>query len=534
MTPFAISGLLIVLTAIPLGLLVAHGHASRPINRTFAIFYGVTVTIWGAGALVVGTTQDPGLSLLAWKVAHVAVIFLPVMYYQFACQYTETKRPRALAVAFSYGIISTITNCIGWPYLIVVRYVFDSYYTATNGSMYIPFVLVWLALVAAAQRMLWRKYHEERDPVEKARSRLLVIGTLIGFGGGSMNFLPILGIDVYPWGNFAVPIAALSQIYAVYAYRLLDVEIAIRKTLVYSMLVGLITATYLVLVLITEKWFQGVLGYRSLAVTVLMAFGIAVGFNPLRNHIQALLDRALFKGTMEELSAQRERLLAEVRRSEQMKAVGTLAAGLAHEIKNPLTSIKAFTEHLASRHEDPQFLDKFERIVGGEVERINLIVQQLLDFAKPVPPKLRPTNIEELVEETLTLLSNELVERHIEVSRQYEGRHRVLGDPQQLKQVFLNLFLNSLDATNGAGKVEVRTEVREGNLAIDITDFGAGISQQDLPHIFTPFFTTKKTGTGLGLAVTQKIVEDHQGRISVRSVLGHGTTVTVLLPIAVS
>ena len=349
-----------------------------------------------------------------------------------------------------------------------------------------------------------------------------------------MNFLPILGIDVYPWGNFAVPIAALSQIYAVYAYRLLDVEIAIRKTLVYSMLVGLITATYLVLVLITEKWFQGVLGYRSLAVTVLMAFGIAVGFNPLRNHIQAFLDRALFKGTMEELSAQRERLLAEVRRSEQMKAVGTLAAGLAHEIKNPLTSIKAFTEHLASRHEDPQFLDKFERIVGGEVERINLIVQQLLDFAKPVPPKLRPTNIEELVEETLTLLSNELVERHIEVSRQYEGRHRVLGDPQQLKQVFLNLFLNSLDATNGAGKVEVRTEVREGNLAIDITDFGAGISQQDLPHIFTPFFTTKKTGTGLGLAVTQKIVEDHQGRISVRSVLGHGTTVTVLLPIAVS
>ena len=130
--------------------------------------------------------------------------------------------------------------------------------------------------------------------------------------------------------------------------------------------------------MVMERWFQGFLGYRSIFATAVVAFLIAVFFNPLRDRIQAFVDRALFKATPAELVAQREQLLVEVRKGDQMKAVATLAAGLAHEIKNPLASIKTFTEYLSTHHDDPVFRDKFQKIVGGEVERINLIVQQLL------------------------------------------------------------------------------------------------------------------------------------------------------------
>ena len=182
---------------------------------------------------------------------------------------------------------------------------------------------------------------------------------------------------------------------------------------------------------------------------------------------------------------------------------------------------------------DPAFREKFTKIVGGEVDRINLIVQRLLEFAKPVPPKLMPVELSRLLDETLEFLSNELVQRHIEVSRHYEVNLPVLGDPQQLRQVFLNLLLNSLQAMNGSGALTLTTARHDGELIVTITDTGSGIAPHDLPHLFEPFFTTKEQGTGLGLAIVQGIITEHGGRITLASQPGQGTTMTLTLPIAV-
>jgi len=356
---------------------------------------------------------------------------------------------------------------------------------------------------------------------------------LIGFTCGFTNYFGWYRIPIPPILTPFVSLHLAIIAYAIVKHQLMDIRVVVRRSLVYSVLIACITATYLVMVLVMEKWFQGFLGYRSIFATAVVAFLIAVFFNPLRDRIQAFVDRALFKATPAELAEQREQLLTEVRKGEQMKAVATLAAGLAHEIKNPLASIKTFTEYLATRHDDPEFRAKFQKIVGGEVERINLIVQQLLEFAKPVPPKLTPLEIPRLVDETLEFLSGELVERQVEVTRRYEARPRVLGDPQQLKQVFLNVFLNSLQAMNGHGRLEIRTSVEGSEIIVAITDSGSGIAPKDLPHVFEPFYTTKPTGTGLGLAVVQGIVKEHGGRIAVESHPGQGTTMLLSLPIAV-
>ncbi len=306
----------------------------------------------------------------------------------------------------------------------------------------------------------------------------------------------------------------------------------VRQSLAYSLLVACITAVYLIAVLILEKWFQGFFGYRSILATAIVALLIAIFFIPVRNRIQAFVDRALFRGTPPELAAQREQLLAEVRRGEQMKAVGTLAAGLAHEIKNPLASIKTFTESLGTHYDDRGFRDKFQKIVGGEVERINLIVQQLLEFAKPMPPKLQPLQVPRLLDETLEFLNSEFVQRHIQVSRHYDGAGEILGDPQQLKQVFLNLFLNSLQAMNGQGRLEIIARQEGSELVIGIQDNGCGIASKDLPHVFEPFFSTKPNGTGLGLAVVHGIIQEHGGTIEITGEIDHGTHAILRFPLA--
>ena len=349
-----------------------------------------------------------------------------------------------------------------------------------------------------------------------------------------MDFLPVYGVAFNPIPSLFTSIYALVATYAILKHQLMDIRIVIRRSVVYSILIACITATYLVMVLVMEKAFQGFLGYRSIFATAFVGFLIAIFFNPLRDRIQALVDRALFRATPAELAAQREQLLVEVRRGEQMKAVATLAAGLAHEIKNPLASIKTFTEHLDQHYGDPVFCAKFKKIVGGEVERINLIVQQLLEFAKPMPPKLQPLQVPRLLDETLEFLNSEFVQRHIQVSRHYDGAGEILGDPQQLKQVFLNLFLNSLQAMNGQGQLAVATHRQDGDLIVTITDNGAGIAPQDLPRVFEPFFTTKPQGTGLGLAVVRSILEEHRGRIEIKSDTGNGTNVRLYMPLAVS
>jgi two-component system sensor histidine kinase HydH len=216
-----------------------------------------------------------------------------------------------------------------------------------------------------------------------------------------------------------------------------------------------------------------------------------------------------------------------------MKAVGTLAAGLAHEIRNPLASIKTFTDYLGTHFDDPAFRQKFQKIVGGEVERINLIVQQLLDFAKPVPPKLTLVDVGCLLDDTLELLSSELMKYRVEVERRYVfPAPKILGDPQQLRQVLLNLCLNSLQAMNGAGRLTVQTAVAGSELRITIADNGCGIAGRDLPRVFDPFFSTKPAGTGLGLAVVHSIISEHRGRVVVDSRVGEGTQVTIRFPLA--
>ena len=144
-----------------------------------------------------------------------------------------------------------------------------------------------------------------------------------------------------------------------------------------------------------------------------------------------------------------------------------------------------------------------------------------------------PLEIPKVVDETLEFLNGELVQRHVEVSRRYEAQPKVLGDPQQLKQVFLNLFLNSLEAMNGHGRLDIQTTLEGSELTVTIADSGTGIAPKDLPHVFEPFYTTKTNGTGLGLAVVHGIIKEHGGRIEVESHPGQGTTMRLHLPIAV-
>jgi two-component system NtrC family sensor kinase len=244
----------------------------------------------------------------------------------------------------------------------------------------------------------------------------------------------------------------------------------------------------------------------------------------------AALRRKQMEGTMQELREAQANLI----QAAKMAAIGELAAGVAHQINTPLTSVLGFSELLLERTaEDDPAQEQLEAIVR-QAGRAHDTVRGLLDFSRQAGSHPEPADINHILQETLALVRRRLELQGIELQESYAGGlPDLVVDIPRLKQAFLNVITNALYAMPEAGTLSIRTEQVAGEVRVHISDTGAGIPEEDLARIFEPFFTTKPAGegVGLGLSVGLGIVQDHGGRIQVESRQNQGTTVTILLPV---
>src|SRR5947209_6384339 len=204
---------------------------------------------------------------------------------------------------------------------------------------------------------------------------------------------------------------------------------------------------------------------------------------------------------LEEVYLELQRNVEHVKRAARMSALGHLSAGLAHEIRNPLASIEG-AAFLAESDADPESRKEFLGIITKETKRLNGMVTHFLEFARPRPPELHATNVVELVESVLMLVSRTAAQSRVSVRSEPDIElSSVECDPEQLKQVILNLVLNAIQAMPGGGTVTVSAKTESGKLALSVNDTGPGIPAENVDAIFDPFFTTKRNGTGLGLPI---------------------------------
>jgi two-component system sensor histidine kinase HydH len=226
-------------------------------------------------------------------------------------------------------------------------------------------------------------------------------------------------------------------------------------------------------------------------------------------------------------------LKREVERSQRLASVGKLAAGIAHEIRNPLSSIKGFATYFKERYREVPEDQETAEIMIQEVERLNRVIGQLLEFARPMRIKKKPTSLGDLVQDSIKMIAGDAHRKGINVQvNRIPDMEDVSIDADRMKQVFLNIYLNAIEAAERGGtlSVELHRDDAVNTIEIVISDTGTGIKEEDLPHIFDPYFTTKSSGTGLGLAIVHKIIESHGGTVRVQNRHDTGTTVTIILP----
>lgn len=236
---------------------------------------------------------------------------------------------------------------------------------------------------------------------------------------------------------------------------------------------------------------------------------------------------------LRDLSQVRE-LQNQVETNKRLAAIGKLAAGVAHEIRNPLSSIKGLATYFSKRYHDNEADVRTAEIMIGEVERINRSITQLLEFAKPMAVNKRGVDLKEMIDHSLRLVQPDLdqkeIKSRVDISTQ---KKEIFTDPDRMNQVFLNLFINAIDALDEQGRLEVSVkDSADGDrMEFRVTDNGRGMDEESVLRIFDPYYTTRPTGTGLGLSIVHRIIENLNGQIRVDSQKGKGTCFTIILPV---
>ncbi len=256
---------------------------------------------------------------------------------------------------------------------------------------------------------------------------------------------------------------------------------------------------------------------------------LEIGASSLKDENDLFLGNILLFKDLTEVRALRK----EVARSQRLASVGRLAAGVAHEIRNPLSSIKGFATYFKERYPDKPDDQQTANIMIQEVDRLNRVVGQLLEFARPISVKPRRISLQALLKDSIKLIEDRAAEKKISIHTQYAVQvDEGWGDPDRINQILLNLYLNAIDAMESGGelKVGLSSDGDGRQFIITVSDSGCGISAENLSQVFDPYFTTKSSGTGLGLAIAHNAIEAMGGRISVVSTREIGTTFTVTLP----
>ncbi|MCD4690311.1 PAS domain-containing protein [bacterium] len=232
-----------------------------------------------------------------------------------------------------------------------------------------------------------------------------------------------------------------------------------------------------------------------------------------------------------------EALKAAVERERHLAALGRLAAGVAHEVRNPLSSLKGFAQFLRSKFNPGSEEERYSNIMIEEVERLDRVVQELLDFAKPVTADRTESGVNDIINDALSLVSEDATFRGVEVVTELgDGLPPVLVDARQLRQALLNVLLNGIDAMRDGGRLTVRTALRAGDtpqVVIEVVDTGVGMTEEEQDKLFEPFYTTKPGGTVLGPTHVSRLIEQNRGHIGLRSDPGEGTVFSISFPAVV-
>lgn len=501
-----ISSILTCFTCLSLSILAYLKKRKSPLNRIFAL-YSLSVAIWSFGFLKMITARNSEEGLFWARALHIGAIFIPMLYVHVACAFLNITHQKKRAILIGYTICFLLLSICFTPLFVSHAPARPHFrFFVGHGILYHLFTLFFFTCIIYSQYKLFKGYRISYGQ-KRNQIKYVFIAYLIGYTGGAVAFAPLFNIPTPTWGLYPIPIGLLIIAYAIVKHKLLDINIVFRKTLVYSLIIGFLFTVSVVILFTSAQLLGGLLPQRTFWLTLFLVIILSLLFQLAYKKSTSLIDKLFFKGTLPQIAE-------ELQRSQKLASLGVLASGLAHEIKNPLVPIKTKVEqlqkHITEDQRKSEFFQKFFSAIPYEINRITGLLNQLKEFASP---------------------------SNLEIEKDYQIANPVIqADPNKLGQVFFNLFQNAIEAMPNGRILSIFCGIsmmpgqNEEAILIKIQDTGFGIPKGDLTKIFDPFFSKKKTGSGLGLAVSHQIIKNHGGMILAESEINKGSTFSIYLP----
>lgn len=528
-TPYFYSLSFTSLFSIILGTFVLFKNPSTSANRLWFLAT-IACSIWSFFFMIMTQTNDLNWARISVAIVHIAASWLVTLVVHFCYSITKTVNMKKKEVLISLYLVSVFFTIFAKSQqLWTVKPLMSFAYYISGGSFYhlftiqILFTFIWSEIILL--KSLKQANRDSRDKII-----WISIAFAAGYPGGFMSILPVYGFHIEPFMMHFVWLYAVIITYAILKHQLMDIHIFIKKAAIFSLFTVFLSILSLAFVLITHSIIaESKSPFNSFVANFIGILFIAVMFKPLEIFFQKRLEKKFFKGTVSEIVDKNEKLAVELERRERLKSVGILAAGMAHEIKNPLTVINTFVEHLPKKIDDLEFRKKFIETLRHETQRMKSIVEDLLLFSKPKEPFKENFRASEMLNDIMLLLHDNCVKQGIKVHSNYSKQDMIYADKGQIRQAFLNILMNAIDAMKeSGGELFISTSGQEKDIVVIVRDNGKGISQDKLPHIFDPFYTSKEQGTGLGLSITYSMLEKNDAKISVTSQECEGTIFKII------
>ena len=518
------------------GFVYAQGRG-KILNVTLALLSLATFG-WCFGQFMGEVVSTKGAVLFWTRFNLAAAVFIPLFYFHFVLALVGRLSRAKLFLALAYLAAGALLVLVLTPLFVADVAPYPGYrFYPVPGPAYSLFALylgvLFLAGFAQLVGQAWRGVGAEQN-----QAFYVLLASIVGFLGGMTAFFPVFNLNWPVVSYYAMPLYLALTVYAIVKHRLLEIDVVFRTGLVYTVLTVFFAGFYALGILLAGRAFQEIIHFSGPVATLVVVFISVIVFQPLKDRVQAWVDRLFARGSyyyqqlVNDLSAENIKLYRGLIQADKLGAIGVIAAGMAHEIKNPLASIKGLTQVLPENLDDKEFIVKYIEIVPRQLDRINRIVEDLLAFSQPKELVVRPVDPEKVLTDVLRLVEGQCRKAGITVVTDCRPVPALQADPERLDQVFMNIILNAIQAMPNGGTVNVKCQMTNDKCLIEISDSGQGIPAEKLPNIFDPFYTTKERGSGLGLAVTYRIVKEHGGEITAESQAGKGTTFKIWLPTA--
>ncbi len=636
MNTFAIFSFITTVTNVFLAFLILkYGNIKKSSNWTLLVL-NVIVAVWGGCCVMVGFSKNSLQALFWWKNALMAGVFATVVFLHHSLVVAEKKRKTILFFAYTLPIafnFCCIANFINFK----IRYIFNFYCIEPVGAGLLIFVALWSAIGLYASFILYGKLIESCGH-DRTQLGFLFVALVITFFGGVSYFFTVFIPEVYPYGVLLASALPIVTTYGIVRHRILDIEVIIKKTLVFT---GLLIAVFVILIiptlLIQEYLVRNAAFTGKLIGLIISGIIIIISMKRIETFLVNITDKYLFQkkydhkellktfaaevlsilqmDRLKEITARKlidvmklqdcavevfqkpqdaalfnkavvsgEETLAvslvvneeaigmvrlgrkksdelysqedldiliplskalaiaisnaqlleelgkaqtEAAQQDKMATLGTLAAGMAHEIRNPITTIRIFSEYLPDKLNEAEFIAKYKNIVVKEVDKIDHIIQTMVDFSGDSLSEAEDNvSLYEAIEELITLMGLR-PESHNKVdfiNRVSKNLTPIKCNRKEFDEIMINLAQNAINAIKERGSITFEAEDMGSCVRLSVTDTGCGMTEEIRKNIFSPFFTTRSKGFGLGLFVVNELVTRNNGKIFVESQVGVGTT----------